>query len=114
MRDFPYSAWVVGDKGFVREIRSAEKLCENDVFTLGLLQLGSSQSVVGLGGADYFGFLCFNDWIWGWGANWLLILLYNILSELARKMYINYFFLFSALISNSHIWYKSTSPNYNI
>ena len=34
MRDFPYSAWVVGDKGFVREIRSAEKLCENDVFTL--------------------------------------------------------------------------------
>ena len=45
----------------------------------------SSQSVVGLGGADYFGFLCFNDWIWGWGCILLLVLLYIIFLELARE-----------------------------
>lgn len=29
----------------------------------------SSQLVVGLGGADYLGFLCFNDWIFGVGVH---------------------------------------------
>ena len=64
MRDFGYSAWVVGDKSFVREICSAEKLCENDVFTLGLLQLEGSQSVVGLGALCFWYYYILFFWSW--------------------------------------------------